>query len=285
MMRSSIIIPSLNSPIIDRIVRNVSNQEGFGSDDEIIVIGKDESRLLEKSARVQLVDTGRPVDASSARNIGIAKAQGDLLIFLDSDCMPQEGWFKEHLRANELGFEVVGGGVLPDGEGYWHLTYNLTMFHEIFSTATKGWRPFLPTLNLSISRHVIDQVGGLDVSLPYSHDVDWTTRMRQAGFYPYFWPAAAVQHLHNRHSVAHVWQDCAINGQYARRVRVAHQYTLQTPFFLRYRPLTLLLSPIIAAGVTGRIYARRWRTMRRHLSQLPAIFMTKLAWCWGAFRG
>ena len=74
------------------------------------------------------------------------------------------------------------------GDGYWHLVYNLTMFHEVFSTARPGPRPLLPTLNLSIAREVIDRVGGLDVALRHSHDMEWTTRMRVAGYEPVFWP-------------------------------------------------------------------------------------------------
>jgi len=281
---TSIIIPSLNSPIIDHVVEAVAVQEGFGPQDEIIVIGKDDKGLLAAENRLLLLDTGRPVDASTARNIGIEKAQGDLLIFLDSDCLPQPGWLIEHRAAHAAGHDVIGGGVLPDGDNYWHLTYNLTMFHEVFSTAPAGRRPFLPTLNLSVGRQVVDSVGGLDSSLPYSHDVDWTTRMREAGFFPYFWPAAAVFHQHSRQTMSQVWHDCAINGQYARQVRLRHGNTLRTPFFLRHRLLTLFLSPIIAAGVTTRIFARRWSTMGHYLPVLPAIYLTKLAWCWGAGR-
>ncbi len=282
--QTSIIIPSLNSPIIDEVVTAVKVQEGFGARDEIIVVGKDDNGLLSEEKTARLVDTGEPVDASTARNLGIEEAQGDLLIFLDSDCLPQEGWLSEHRAAHAAGHDVVGGGVLPVGDNYWHLTYNLTMFHDVFSTAVEGRRPFLPTLNLSVGRHVVEAVGGLDITLPYSHDVDWTTRMREAGFFPYFWPKAAVRHQHNRVTMQQVWHDCAINGQYARQVRLNHSNTMQTPYFLRHRSLTRFMSPIIAGGVTARIFSRRWTTMSHHLSALPAIYMTKLAWCWGAGR-
>jgi glycosyltransferase involved in cell wall biosynthesis len=279
---SSIIIPSLNSPIIDQVVAAVFAQDGFRAQDEILVIGKDDKGLLAAEERAHLIDTGQAIDASSARNLGLEEAKGNLLIFLDSDCLPQSGWLKEHHAAHEAGHDVVGGGVLPEGDNYWHLTYNLTMFHEVFSTNPEGRRPFLPTLNLSVGRHVVESVGGLDSSLPYSHDVDWTTRMREAGFFPYFWPQAAVRHQHNRQTMAQVWHDCAINGKYARQVRLQHRNTLQTPLFLRNRALTLALSPLIAAGVTAGIYSRRWTTMSHFLSVLPAIFLTKIAWCWGA---
>ncbi len=127
-------------------------------------------------------------------------------------------------------------------------------------------------------------MGGLDVSLPYSHDVDWTTRMREAGYTPYFWPEAAVQHDHGRETMRQVWRDCAINGRYARQVRIRHQAALNTPFFLRSGALTLLLSPLIAAAVTLRIISRRPETMRQHINTWPAVYLTKLAWCWGASR-
>lgn len=281
---TTIIIPSLNSPIIDQVTAIVADQEGYGRQDEILVVGKDDANLLRSVPEARLIDTERPVDASTARNMGIEAAKGELLIFLDSDCLPAVGWLQAHRAAHEAGHEVVGGGVLPEGDDYWHLTYNLTMFHEVLTTAPAGYRPLLPTLNLSVERQVIEAIGGLDVSLPYSHDLDWTTRMREGGYFPYFWPAAAVQHQHNRHNLAQVWRDCTINGRYARQVRVRHQAALQTPFFLRYRMLTLALAPAIAAAVTARIIKRRPEVMLAHAATWPAIYLTKIAWCWGASR-
>jgi len=283
-LHTSIIIPTLNSPLLDEVIKAVLSQEGFGRDDELIVIGRDEANLRQGLAPVSFLDTGRPVDASTARNTGIAAASGSLLLFLDSDCIPLPGWLAAHRAAHAAGHAVVGGGVLPDGDSYWHLVYNLAMFHEVFSTAEGGPRPFLPTLNLSIDRSVIDLVGGLDTDLPYSHDVDWTTRMRMAGFQPFLWPSALVRHQHNRITFRDVWRDAAMNGQYARQVRLQHKDVLGTPAVLQSRTLTLLLSPAIAAYVTGRIIWRRPDTLLRHPAAWPGIYSSKIAWCWGASR-
>ena len=280
----NIIIPSLNSPIIDQVIAAIATQSCSERITEIVVVGKDESGLLQTNNLVRLIDTGEPVPPGTARNIGILETTSDLLVFLDSDCVPQAGWLAAHLAAHAAEHLVVGGGVLPDGDNYWSLSYNLAMFHAYLSTAVAQPRDYLPTLNLSVDRQVIDSVGLLDESLPRSQDLDWTTRMKKAGFQPYFWPEAAIQHRHNRTTMNKVWQDCVRSGYYARQVRLEHQETLDTPFWLRWRLVVLVLSPLIAAGVTGRIVWERPSAFLRHFYTLPAIYGTKIAWCWGASR-
>jgi len=280
----SIVIPSLNSPIIDQVITAIEKQPLNERILEIVVVGKDEATLLQAKDKVRLIDTGNPVPPGTARNIGIRETTAALIIFLDSDCLPQSGWLTAHLVAHEAGYQVVGGSVLPDGENYWSLSYNLTMFHAYLSVADSAPRDFLPTLNLSVARSVINNVGLLDENLPRSQDLDWTTRMKKAGFHPYFWSEAVIQHQHNRITMGKVWQDCARSGYHARQVRLQHKDTLGTPFLLRWRWLVLLFSPLIAAWVTGEIMWKRPFIILRYFYTLPAIYMTKIAWCWGASR-
>ncbi|MBE2220671.1 MAG: glycosyltransferase [Anaerolineae bacterium] len=282
----AIIIPSLNSLIIDQIVRMILAQDKAEFIEEVVIVGKDDFGLLakQKTPIVKYIDTGTAVPPATARNIGIQATASDLLIFLDSDCIPQDKWLSEHLTAHQTGHSVVGGGVIPDGVNYWALVYNLTMFHEYFSTAEPGSRPFLPTLNLSVERDVVQSVGLLDETLPRSQDLDWTTRMNKVGFQPYFWPTAVIMHQHNRLTGKAVWQDCARSGRYARVARLQHQDTLKTPVILRSRHLLLILSPLIASAITLKIIKKRPFILRKHWQTLPAIFMSKLAWCWGASR-
>jgi GT2 family glycosyltransferase len=112
--------------------------------------------------------------------------------------------------------------------------------------------------------------------------MEWTARMRRAGFQPFFWPDAAVDHRHNRDSLRAVWSDCARSGYYSRQVRLKHRELLGAPAILRYPALLRLLSPLIAALTTARIVAQQPATLRRHFTSLPAVYLTKLAWVWGA---
>lgn len=285
-MRVSIVIPSLNSPIIDRVLHAVLQQDGIETVNEIIIVGKDDPALLTDCAdpRIHFIDTGEPVIAAQARNIGIEHGTGDVIIFLDSDCLPSDGWLMGHIAAQLDGHSVVSGSVEMRGEGFWHLIYNISLFHRILQPQNVGQRDFLATLNLAVSRKVIDQVGGMDGSVNRVEDVDWTIRMRREGIQPYFWSSAPVYHLHNRTTLRRVWRDCALSGYHMRRLRLHHRDLLQAPLILRSPLLVLLLSPLIALWATLRII---WQTpflIPKWLHTLPAIYLTKVAWCWGASR-
>ena len=281
-MLSSIIIPILDSPIIDQVLQRLEEQSARSMIGEILVVGRDQPGLVRETSLVKMVDTFQPVSASRARNIGIEIAQNDLLIFLDSDCLPEPDWLAQHLAAHANGHLVIGGGIEPNGPGYWRLTYNLAMFHEFFATAVEGPRDYLPTLNLSVARTVIAETGILNESLARGQDIEWTMRMAEANYQPYFWPAATVLHHHNRNRLASVWRDCARSGYYMRQLRLQNPDYLLAPSWLRYAWAVLLFSPAIATAVTVRIVTKRPSVILRHWYTIPGIYLTKLAWCWGA---
>lgn len=281
---TAVIIPSLNSPIIDRVVDAVLAQEGLDQPLATIIVGRDEANLVPTHPAVRFIDTEKPMLAATARNRGAAASDAELLLFLDSDCLPSPGWAAAHIAAHEAGHAVVSGSVFPAGTNYWHLTYNLTLFHEILTPNPPGPRPFLPTLNLSVERGVIDEVGGMNQQIDRVEDVDWTTRMRRAGYAPYFWPDASVYHAHNRTTMRQVWDDCALSGRYMRRLRLRHRDLLRAPSLFNYPRLLLALSPLVAASATLNILLQRRYVVRRYWRTIPALYLTKLAWCWGASR-
>ena len=281
-MKTAVIIPSLNSPIIDQIITGVLHQEHITHQPEIVIVGKDDYGKIPPDSPVTFIDTEKPVLAAIARNRGARATDAELLLFLDSDCIPTPTWLAAHQEAHQAGHKVVSGSVLPKGTNYWHITYNLTLFHEILSLNDAGPRNFLATLNLSVEREVFNTIGGMNETINRVEDVDWTTRIRRAGIQPYFWPSAAINHLHNRSTPQAVWRDCALSGYHMRQLRLTHQDLLTAPGLLRYPRLVLLFSPIIATWATGRILWKRPYILKKFWYTIPAISWTKLAWCWGA---
>ena len=59
----SVIIPNLNSPIIDRVVQSVLEQQ-TALVFEIIVVGMDQPQLIPTDPRVQIIDTAVPTPAA-----------------------------------------------------------------------------------------------------------------------------------------------------------------------------------------------------------------------------
>jgi GT2 family glycosyltransferase len=282
-MNCSLIIPSLNSPIIDQVISAVMRQTALERLTEIVVVGKDEAHLLPGNPLVRLIDTGQPTPAATARNLGIQAVHTDLILFLDSDCLPDASWLAEHLRAHAAGHQVVSGGVKLTGHNYWSLAYNVTLFHEFATASLPGPKQYLPTLNLSVNRQVVEKVGGLNEGLKRAHDIEWTIRMTRAGFQPYFWPAAAVEHRHNRESWPAVWRDCVRSAYYTSQIRRQNADLLPSSFILSWPLALLILSPFVAALTVAGILWRRpyiWRYWRT----LPAVYLTKVGWCYGASR-
>ena len=198
--------------------------------------------------------------------------------------MPCSRWLSEHLIAQRSGQAVVGGGVAPLGANYWSLAYNLSLFHEFLAILSGGERDYLPTLNMSVQLKVIHQAGQFDEDLERGQDIEWSTRVRRKAYPLHFCPHATVRHLHSRDSFLAMWRDCARSGYFMRQVRLSNPDMLSAPVWLRSRLAIFLLSPLVAIVVTGRIFWRNPDLIRLAWAEIPAIYLSKLAWCWGAVR-
>lgn len=281
-MKVSVIIPSLNAPTLARALAAVAAQDTPA--DEIIVVGRDEAGALAAFPHVRFIDTGEPVCAARARNLGLRAATGDIFLLLDADCIPQPDWLRRHHARHEAGEMVVGGGVALQGSNYWAQSDNVSMFHEFVPNLPASVRRLLPTLNLSVRREVVEQAGYLDESFPgaAAEDADWTIRMTQAGYRLWFDPAAIVAHAPARTAWPDVVRHWRNLGHNAVRVRLRYADLLGTPAGARHAWWWRLLSPAIAAGVTAGVYAKR--PLWAYWPSLPVVYVTKIIYCFGAAR-
>ena len=275
----SVIIPTLNDPLIGQVVAGVRLQ--LGDAGEIVVVGKDKAGRIPTGDGIRFLDTGRPVTAPVARNLGIREAAADVLVFIDSDCLPQPGWLSGLLNRLTAGEEVVIGSVISPTENYWMLAYNISMFHEVMAHTRPGPRRYLPTLNLAIRREVVTEVGLMDESLPRGQDVEWGIRMALAGYQLTFEPSAAITHYPARTDPKTVWRFWVRSGRNMSRVRLRYADYYKTPAILANPTWVRLLSPLVAAYTTAGIFLcspQLWR----YIHTFPAIYATKIAWCLGA---
>jgi len=278
----STIIPTLDDPLIGQVV--LLAQQELASRGEIIVVGRDEARRVPRDGTVRFIDTGKPVGAATARNLGIQAAKGNYLFFLDADCLVQPGWADILIAHLSEGKKVVGGGVLSPTSNYWTLVYNISMFHEFLSESPPGLKRYLPTLNLAVHREVVERVGLMDESMQRGQDIDWTIRMALAGYQLYFEPRAAIVHFPRRTNMATVWRYGLLSGHFSARNRARYAAYYETPPLLQRPFWVRLLSPVVAAFVTVKMFTQN-PCLLRYCHTAPAIYLTKIAWCLGVAAG
>jgi len=284
--RISIIIPNLNSKIIDLTLDALQRQEFDLSQIEVLVIGLDDQGLIQENELVRWISTDVPATPAVARNIGMQEAKGDLFCFTDADCIPETDWLARLTAPfKDADNSVVGGGVAFEAKNYWTLCDNLSWFYEYLSSASAGGRNLLPSLNLCVRRQVVDKVGLFDTSYPSAagEDAEWTTRMRQAGFGLNFVPTAIVYHRPSRASFAAICRHAFRYGRHSIKIKSEYSEFLQTPVFLRKWWAVLLLSPLLATSVTVKVFMFD-RALWRYWYALPGILLSKIVWCLGAAR-
>lgn len=278
----SIIIPNLNSPLVGRTITALKAQ-GAGPPAEIIVVGLDGPGLIKEDEQVRFISTGRPVGPATARNIGLGRAKGECLFFIDADCIPAADWLAQLLPYLEQEVCAVGGAVAFGRENLWALADNLASFHEYLPSRKAGPRPYLPTINLGVRREAVAAVGGFDESLPTAEDLDFTVRLYRRGYRLYFIPSAVVHHAPGRRSLGALLSHAFTSGGNSVRVRWRYPEVFGMPAFAR-RPLWLALAaPAVAAQVVLKMC---WedREVLKYWPALPLVYLAKLAWCAGAVR-
>jgi len=126
-----------------------------------------------KFPRLTLVS--RPCRRGEGRNIGAAQATGDLLAFIDGDCIANTFWLRR-LAAAWAGdpMTVVAGRTLLTG--YWAFT----KLHRV-ELAHKGQDTTWPSCNLAYPRDLFERIGGFDPNFVTAEDIDLNLRAVEAG--------------------------------------------------------------------------------------------------------
>jgi len=280
----SVIIPDTDSPRVPEILAALREQSADLSAGEILVVGSDRPGLVQEDKMVRFIPTDEDNRfASDKRNVGMRAAQGEILLFLDDDCIPRRDWIERHLACHASGEQVVGGAVDLARRNYLQLADNVSAFHFMTPYTAQGYRAYLCTSNLSVHRSVVDQAGVMEVHKNRADDLEWTTRLRLSGYKLYFDPRAVVLHDPQRCSLASVWRHWWVDAPDTLRVRLMYADLLETPRLARRRGMYLWASPLVAAWATGRAFSNR-RNLSAYVHTLPFVFLTKLIWCWSAYR-
>lgn len=281
---ASVVIPNLNSKIVDKTIASIKNQSWGLEGVEIIVVGMDVYGLVKDDEVVKFIRTEKPVNPARARNMGVESATGEVIFFIDSDCVADPQWMLILLDDYKDGFRVASGAIgFPSGR-YWTLCDNVSIFHEYQPSNRRGERRYLPSTNLMVDRTVFNEIGGFDVTLPTAEDLDFTIRTHQSGYKLLFEPRAMVSHLPDRNSLTSILKRSAVFGENSVRVRQKYAEIFQMPGITRNQFGMLAFSPAIALFAAGKPMIGGAGRLK-YFHTFPVLFLAKMAWCIGAARG
>jgi mycofactocin glycosyltransferase len=202
----SIIIAVRNRPAeIDACLKSLKQLEYPADKLEIIVVddaSSDSTRGAIQRYPVCLISLKQHKKASFCRNLGARQAKGEILAFIDSDCMADPAWLKQLLPAfDDPQIAAVGGRV----DAYYDKKsldrYEKAKSSLMVSSYAKRSDPgdaffYVPACNFLVRRNIFLEVGGFNEQLTVGEDVDLCWRLQKKQYDLEFLPEGSVYHKH-----------------------------------------------------------------------------------------
>ncbi len=157
---------------------------------------------------------------AAARNTGAQQAHGELLLFIDSDCIANPHWIQQLLNGfTDSQIAAVGGGyktLNTESRIARLIGYEIEFRHQKMGK----WTDSIGTYSAAIRRNAFFEAGGFDESFREANaeDTDLSYRLAERGFRLLFNPEAWVYHAHPSSLTAYLRQ------QYNRAKWRAHLY-------------------------------------------------------------
>lgn len=194
----SVIIPVYNDQEgLDRCLEALGSQIVSSSDFEVIVVDNNSNPAMVIAENhpfgTEIILCEKP-GSYAARNAGMETANGDLLAFLDADCIPDKNWLKNGIKA----IQSVSNHTLAGGEVLLTQSTNPTaveLYQRITGFGQKHniqHKSFAATANLFIKPEDAIAVGKFNEELLSGGDLEWCWRAKEKGIDLIYVPDALV---------------------------------------------------------------------------------------------
>ena len=275
MEKVSIVIPVLNeektiTPLLSVLKKTKAEiiiVDGGSTDKTVSSI---KYYVLRSKGNIKLT-TGK-YNRSEARNIGVAKAKGKIIVFTDAGCIPEKDWLSELLKVKD---DVVAGYYrgLPKN------IFEKCLVPYVLVMPDKLGEDFLPsTRSMAIKKDLFLKMGGFNVTLDTSEDFEFANRLKKAGVKIAVAPKAIVGWYPRKNLKQAAWMffKFAVTDIYAGILRpkvkllIIRYYIFFFLIFLCLPLVTLLLCYFVWAIVKNYKYVKDWRA----IYWLPVLQLT-----------
>jgi glycosyltransferase involved in cell wall biosynthesis len=178
----------------------------------------------------------------AVRNVGVRASEGEIVAFVDSDCVPTPDWLARGVAAfDDPSLNVVQGMTLPDpaaARGRWDATQDIQEFTDRYEAC-----------NLFYRRDALLRAGGFDEAIGFfGEDTMAGWAVRRLGGTERFAPDAVVHHAVTYPGLRWHLRRCLRYGNWNKLVRRYPEMRalFWRRYFLRQRNLdTLLVFPML----------------------------------------
>jgi glycosyltransferase involved in cell wall biosynthesis len=254
---------------------------------EIIVVdsGTDGTAQLVAERFPQVVLVCCPVrqDPGAARNIGVSRARGTVIGFVDADCIAAPDWVDRVLAAHDDDVAAVGGAIAPAAPRHaldWAAYF--TSFAWWMPGTPPGPMADIPTCCLSIKRRAFERYGPFR-ERGYSSDTELNWRITRGGGVVRFDPRIQVEHV-----ARPTWH--AFSRRLFERGRAFAQMRVGAERVSPWRRVCLAalcpgLPVVLLARVVGHAVRHRVPYRRALLTSAPLVLVGFGCWSAGELRG
>ncbi len=172
---------------------------------EIIVVddaSEDNTPQIVAEFPVRLIKLEQHSQASFCRNLGARHAKGELLAFIDSDCLAAPLWLRELTPAfRDASLGAVGGLVdsyyeTKQLDNYEKVSSSLKISTRFMRTSKKEHFFYVPACNFLVRRELFLELEGFQESLYVGEDVDFCWRLQDSGKILEYRPDGKIFHKH-----------------------------------------------------------------------------------------
>lgn len=283
----SIIIPSYNHPEkIFECVNTILSQK-IKTDFEIIIVDSSNESNQSKienlrsiDKRIKLVFLDNQTFPGTARNIGINKAEGNIIALIDADCAADENWLNsivENIEENTILTGVIKNGT--EGDVYGTCSYLVEFNNFLEFNKPKREIEAAATCNFAAHKSVFTKIGGFTDDRAFE-DFLFCYKFKKSGGKIYQLNNIIITH-NNKTNLKEIVQNQKMLGRFSAIVR--NNYDMPPKIIFKYPILAFGLAAYRYYSITSRIV--KTKNIFKFIAYTPVIVYLLLKWSQGFYLG